>query len=154
MGAPIRLSAGREGPAPRRRSARRRAGDWPGAAPEIGREGDLLARATNPERPEFARSDPVAKDIFWRAGPDGEWIAASPTWAIFTGIEGADPRGDRWLELPHIAVRGVPMLSPDGSVREWIGHSEDVTEGRLARQALDHERAMLQLLARGGSCAG
>jgi PAS domain S-box-containing protein len=51
----------------------------------------------------------------------------------------------------HIAVRGIPMLALDGSVREWIGHSEDVTESRLAQQALDHERAMLEHLVRGGS---
>jgi PAS domain S-box-containing protein len=151
----------------------------------------MLARATNPsggaEGLEAARPGTVVKDIFWRAGPDGEWTAAIPTWETFTGIEGADPRGDRWLELlhpadrartkalwdrcvatrqhyrneyrirqpgggwRHIAVRGIPMLAPDGSVHEWIGHSEDVTEGRLARQALDHERAMLERLARGGS---
>ncbi len=51
----------------------------------------------------------------------------------------------------NIAVRGVPMLAVDGMVREWIGHSEDVTESDLARQALDHERAMLEQLVRGGS---
>jgi PAS domain S-box-containing protein len=51
----------------------------------------------------------------------------------------------------HIAVRGVPMLAVDGSVREWIGMSEDITESRLDRQALAHERIMLEQLVRGGS---
>ncbi len=51
----------------------------------------------------------------------------------------------------YMAVRGVPRLALDGSVREWIGFSEDITESRLARQSLAHERAMLEHLACGGS---
>ena len=150
------------------------------------------ARSTDAPEPEATASESkavllAAKDIFWRADARGEWTEAIPTWEDFTGLEHADPRGDRWLALlhpedrertealwakcvttlqpyrneyrlrrpdggwRHIAVRGVPILEPDGAVREWIGHSEDVTESRLARLALDHERAMLEQLVRGGS---
>src|SRR5262249_36134499 len=34
------------------------------------------------------------------------------------------------------AVRGVPLLNADGSVREWIGMNVDITEQRQAENAI------------------
>ncbi|MCA1684891.1 MAG: PAS domain S-box protein, partial [Planctomycetia bacterium] len=39
-------------------------------------------------------------------------------------------------EYRRMAARGVPVLNPDGSVREWVGVHDDVTEQREAEEAL------------------
>ncbi len=39
----------------------------------------------------------------------------------------------------HVESRGVPVFNPDGSVREWVGMSFDIT----ARKAAEEERARL-----------
>lgn len=44
----------------------------------------------------------------------------------------------RWM-----AVRAVPILYPDGSIREWVGIHTDVTEQRLADDALKESEAKL-----------
>ncbi|WP_224240634.1 GAF domain-containing protein [Hyalangium gracile] len=54
----------------------------------------------------------------------------------------------------HMQVRAVPVLEPDGSVREWVGNDRDITrqredEAERARllQREQHHRAQLQGLA-------
>src|SRR5271157_1520865 len=39
-------------------------------------------------------------------------------------------------EYGHFAVRGVPVLQADGSVREWVGTCTDITERKRAEEAL------------------
>lgn len=39
-------------------------------------------------------------------------------------------------EYRYMAVRGVPVRGPDGRVREWVGTSTDITERKVAEQAL------------------
>ena len=39
-------------------------------------------------------------------------------------------------EYRYVAVRGVPVLKPDGSVREWVGTCTDITERHLAAEAV------------------
>ncbi|MFN3430736.1 MAG: PAS domain-containing protein, partial [Candidatus Sericytochromatia bacterium] len=51
--------------------------------------------------------------------------------------------GYRWLH-----VRGVPVLEPDGSIREWIGVANDVTEQRAALAALEASEARYELAAK------
>jgi PAS domain S-box-containing protein len=51
-------------------------------------------------------------------------------------------------EYRYVSVRGVPVLNPDGSVREWVGTCADITERLLAaeavRQAGDYNRSLLE----------
>jgi PAS domain S-box-containing protein len=51
-------------------------------------------------------------------------------------------------EYRYVAVRGVPVLKPDGSVREWVGACTDITERVLAaeavRQAGAYNRSLLE----------
>jgi PAS domain S-box-containing protein len=44
----------------------------------------------------------------------------------------------------HMAVHGVPVLEKDGSVREWIGTSADITETRLAEEEVRGLHAELE----------
>src|SRR5205807_8528272 len=49
-------------------------------------------------------------------------------------------------EYRQMIARGVPVLGPDGALREWVGTCEDVTERHLAEASLrraiaDAERA-------------
>src|SRR5208337_1738084 len=39
-------------------------------------------------------------------------------------------------EYRHFAVRGVPLLQADSSVREWVGTCTDITERKRAEEAL------------------
>ena len=43
-------------------------------------------------------------------------------------------------EYRDVAVRGVPVLEADGSLREWIGTCTDITPRKQAQQALEAER--------------
>lgn len=36
----------------------------------------------------------------------------------------------------YMSVRGVPVLEPDGSIREWVGTCTDITERKAAEEAL------------------
>jgi PAS domain S-box-containing protein len=36
----------------------------------------------------------------------------------------------------YVSVRGVPVLEQDGSIREWVGTCTDITERKLAEEAL------------------
>jgi PAS domain S-box-containing protein len=51
-------------------------------------------------------------------------------------------------EHRYVAVRGVPVLKPDGSVREWVGTCTDITERHLAseavRRASAYNRSLLE----------
>jgi PAS domain S-box-containing protein len=51
-------------------------------------------------------------------------------------------------EYRYVAVRGVPVLKPDGSVREWVGTCADITERHLAaeavRRASAYNRSLLE----------
>jgi PAS domain S-box-containing protein len=51
-------------------------------------------------------------------------------------------------EYRHFAVRGVPVLEPDGSVREWVGTCTDITERKAASDALrwarDYNRSLIE----------
>lgn len=49
---------------------------------------------------------------------------------------------DKNGEYRHAFARGVPVLDPDGTVREWVGYSEDISE----RKRAEAERAELLLL--------
>jgi len=47
-------------------------------------------------------------------------------------------------EYRDVAVRGVPVLEPDGSVREWIGSCADFTERKRAQRAIRELNASLE----------
>lgn len=44
------------------------------------------------------------------------------------------------------AIRAVPVLNHDGSIREWVGVHTDITERRQAEQALQVSQAKLQAI--------
>lgn len=44
----------------------------------------------------------------------------------------------------HFAIRAVPVLEPDGSIREWVGRHTDITEQREAQENLDRALADAQ----------
>jgi PAS domain S-box-containing protein len=43
-------------------------------------------------------------------------------------------------------VKGVPVLNPDGTIREWMGANTDVTEQRQTEQALQRSEGQLRLV--------
>lgn len=68
------------------------------------------------------------------------WAAAVASRSVYV-VEHRLRRADgeyRWM-----AVRAVPILHPDGSIREWVGIHTDVTEQRLADNALKQSEAKL-----------
>lgn len=48
-----------------------------------------------------------------------------------------------WGEYREIVARGVPVLEPDGHVREWVGTCTDVTERNQLERALQASEAKL-----------
>ena len=44
------------------------------------------------------------------------------------------------------AVRGVPVLEPDGSIREWIGSNADITERIRAEEVLRESERRFRFL--------
>jgi PAS domain S-box-containing protein len=50
-------------------------------------------------------------------------------------------------EWRHMLVRAVPVLEPDGGVREWVGANSDVTERRRAELAREFLAEASRLLA-------
>lgn len=46
----------------------------------------------------------------------------------------------------RMQCRAVPILNPDGSIREWIGMSTDVTEFKAAEQALQNREQQLRII--------
>jgi PAS domain S-box-containing protein len=47
-------------------------------------------------------------------------------------------------EYRDLAVRGVPLLEPDGSVREWVGTMTDITERKQTARALETQALLLR----------
>jgi PAS domain S-box-containing protein len=47
-------------------------------------------------------------------------------------------------EYRDLAVRGVPLLEPDGSVREWVGTMTDITERKQTARALETQALILR----------
>ena len=48
----------------------------------------------------------------------------------------------------HVAVRGVPVLEADGTIREWIGTCTDITERKRAEEALQKSHEVLEFHVR------
>jgi PAS domain S-box-containing protein len=46
----------------------------------------------------------------------------------------------------HFAARGVPVLEPDGRIREWVGTCTDITERKRAEEDLARHREHLEQL--------
>ncbi len=44
----------------------------------------------------------------------------------------------------HYSVRAIPLLEPDGAVREWVGVHTDITEQRRAEEDLKYRQALLE----------
>jgi PAS domain S-box-containing protein len=51
----------------------------------------------------------------------------------------------------HILARGVPILEPDGSIREWVGTCTDITDHKEAERRREFTSALLALFARKSS---
>jgi PAS domain S-box-containing protein len=49
-------------------------------------------------------------------------------------------------EYRHVLVSAVPVLAPDGSVREWVGTNTDVEAEHVARAAAEHAQQRLSFL--------
>ncbi|MEG4808325.1 PAS domain S-box protein [Microcoleus sp. F8-D3] len=47
-------------------------------------------------------------------------------------------------EYRYMSCRGVPILNADGSIREWIGANTDITDRKLAEEALREQQAELR----------
>ncbi|MGZ4980000.1 MAG: hybrid sensor histidine kinase/response regulator [Methylobacter sp.] len=47
-------------------------------------------------------------------------------------------------EYRHIVARGVPVLEADGAIREWVGTCTDITERKLAEEALQKSHEELE----------
>jgi PAS domain S-box-containing protein len=47
-------------------------------------------------------------------------------------------------EHRDLAVRGVPILEPDGSVREWVGTMTDITDRKQTARALETQALLLR----------
>jgi len=44
----------------------------------------------------------------------------------------------------YMSCRGVPILNPDGSIREWVGANTDITDRKQAEEALRQQQAALR----------
>jgi PAS domain S-box-containing protein len=69
-----------------------------------------------------------------RARASAAWKRAFATRGIYE-VEYRLRRADG--SYTPVVSRGVPVLEPDGSVREWVGSITDITAQRRARQALE-----------------
>ncbi|MGJ0492073.1 ATP-binding protein [Methylobacter sp.] len=70
------------------------------------------------------------------------WLQAVKTRAAYN-IEYRLYRHDG--EYRHVAARGVPVLEVDGTIREWIGTCTDITEQKLAEEALQKSHEELEI---------
>ncbi len=61
------------------------------------------------------------------------WSAAVEGHRIYEGEQRVRRRDGEYRTM---SARGVPVLNPDGSIREWVGVHDDVTEAREAEEAL------------------
>jgi two-component system, LuxR family, sensor kinase FixL len=73
------------------------------------------------------------------------WATALTTGTVFQ-IEDRVKRADGVYR--HTAVRGVPVLEPDGGLREWVGMNTDVTELKEAEDAIRQARDDLEVRVR------
>lgn len=48
-------------------------------------------------------------------------------------------------EYRHVVNRGVPVLEADGTIREWVGTCTDITERKLAEEALQKSHEELEI---------
>lgn len=48
-------------------------------------------------------------------------------------------------EYRHVVDRGVPVLEADGTIREWVGTCTDITERKLAEEALQKSHEELEI---------
>jgi len=46
----------------------------------------------------------------------------------------------------HVEARAVPMLNPDGSVREWVGECLDITDRKLVEEVLQQAEERLRFV--------
>ncbi len=56
-------------------------------------------------------------------------------------------------EYRWFAARGVPILDPDGTLREWVGANTDVTERKLAEEAVRESEESYRIVAETASDA-
>ncbi|MDZ8027173.1 MAG: PAS domain S-box protein [Nostoc sp. DedQUE11] len=54
-------------------------------------------------------------------------------------------------EYRYTLARGVPVLEPDGSIREWLGTNTDITEGKQAQVALQQSEERFRSLLEASS---
>jgi signal transduction histidine kinase len=48
----------------------------------------------------------------------------------------------------YVSVRGVPVLEPNGSIREWIGTCTDITDRKTAEERQNVTNSLLELFAK------
>ena len=48
-------------------------------------------------------------------------------------------------EYRHVVARGVPVFEADGTIREWVGTCRDITERKLAEEALQKSHEELEI---------
>ncbi|MGZ5056234.1 MAG: hybrid sensor histidine kinase/response regulator, partial [Methylobacter sp.] len=70
------------------------------------------------------------------------WQQAVATGSIFN-LEYRLYRHDG--QYRHVADRGVPVLEADGTTREWVGTCTDITERKLAEEALQKSHEELEV---------
>jgi len=70
------------------------------------------------------------------------WLQAVATGSIFD-IEYRLHRHDG--QYCYVAVRGVPVLKADSTIREWVGTCTDITEQKLAEDALQKSHEELEI---------
>lgn len=68
------------------------------------------------------------------------WVAAKESGSSFDTEYRIRSRHGGWR---NIRARGIPILAPDGSVREWIGTLDDITTQREAK--LERERLLAEV---------
>jgi PAS domain S-box-containing protein len=76
------------------------------------------------------------------------WRHAVETRGLFE-VEHRVRRADG--EYGHFWVRGIPLLEPDGTVREWVGVHTDVTPLKAAEEAIREEAQLVETLQRIGA---
>jgi PAS domain S-box-containing protein len=73
------------------------------------------------------------------------WQQAVATYAIYDA-EYRLYRHDG--EYRHVVDRGVPVLEADGTIREWVGTCTDITDRKLAEEALQKSHEELEIHVR------